>query len=97
MKNINLQVEFHFFVCLKKKRLFYTNSCEPGGVNCRPHYQNVPNAKSERAVREGRQRGPLERASREGRHFSKCEAAAKLLGLERCIQKYRAGTPTISN
>ena len=64
MKNINFQVEFHVFCMFEKKRLFYTNSCEPGGVNCRPYYQNVPNAKSERAVREGRQRGPPERASR---------------------------------
>ena len=57
MKNINFQVKFHVF-CMFEKSLFYTNSCEPGGVNCRPHYQNVPNAKSERAVREGHQRGP---------------------------------------
>ena len=54
MKNINFQVKFHVF-CIKKKSLFYTNSCEPGGVNCRPHYYYGPNAKPERAAREGRQ------------------------------------------
>ena len=32
MKNINFQVEFHVFCMFEKKSLFYTNSCEPGGV-----------------------------------------------------------------
>ena len=76
MKNINFQVKFHVFCMFEKKTCFIPILVNRVGLTT-GIITTMDQMRS--------QRGPPERAAREGRQISKCEATAKLLGLERCI------------